>query len=117
MNRFHNCLSVRAVTVVLVMAMAVACGGLRHPVNLGARPFERCYRIDAEALVLERDKLACWTAWDAEFDRDADHERVAYARARVRALSEAAPTATEPSVGAATPAVHVEPTTRSLRGP
>ncbi|MFI5296717.1 MAG: hypothetical protein ACHREM_01355 [Polyangiales bacterium] len=116
MSRFHTS---RFITPILLLGAvcAVACGASQHPSRSAARAFERCYSVDADPLVVDRDRLACWTAWRDEFDPADDHERVAYARGRVRALTEATSSGSETSVRTTAPAASGEPATRSLRGP
>ena len=67
-------------------ALATACGASYHSVYEGDVRFEHCYRLDADATVSTKARLACWADWTKLRTDGQTRDRVEYALARERAL-------------------------------
>jgi hypothetical protein len=98
-------MSIRAL-IVSVCAMAtaiVACGPSFQVVYEGDARFEHCYALDETASVPMQEKTECWTQWTRSYTYGQTRNRIDYAQARAKSLSEAHLMPTDEAVMGAAP--------------
>jgi hypothetical protein len=73
----------------LVLSLAGACSPKYQSLYDSDVRFEHCYRVDEERQVAIIDKLQCWQDWGHRYSYGQSRDRIGYAEARVRTLSQA----------------------------
>ncbi len=78
---------VPAAALLLGPALTASCGPSVQSIYEGDVRFEHCYRLDLELDVATTHRQACWTTWLDRYTYGQSHDRLEYARRRVRAFA------------------------------
>ncbi len=76
----------RALALLSLGLLAVACGPSLRRVQRASAYFEECYAADIDPHVTDADRRGCWQAWRRYYEVGASPERLDYVRERLAML-------------------------------
>ncbi|MFO0681543.1 MAG: hypothetical protein U0234_05815 [Sandaracinus sp.] len=76
----------RALALLCLGLLAVACGPSLRRVHRASAYFEECYAADLDSHVSDADRRSCWRAWRRYYEIGASPERLDYVRERLAML-------------------------------
>lgn len=102
-TRLSLALAASAGAAAVALALGAGCGPSFQAIYEGDVRFEHCYALDENSSVALRQKSDCWTDWLQHYTYGQTRDRVVYATARARAMSQLGQAPTDEAMMSAAP--------------